>query len=216
MSASLGEQVKGFEQAARPRLRPWLQLDPLLLIATLGLIGFGSYVIGTATSGDIAGNPHYYVTRQIAYGAVGVVLMILMARSDYSRLRQWKLGIYGAAIALILLTLALGTATRGSKRWINLPFFKLQPSELGKVLLVVALSAFMIDRMRRLSDKETTSRILLLAILPAMLVVLQPDLGSGMVYMAIACCILFIAGTRWTHFLAIGTLTATIDVGVLV
>jgi rod shape determining protein RodA len=216
MSASLGEQVKAFEEAARPRLRPWLQLDPLLLLASLGLIGFGSYVVGTATSGDIAGNPHYYLTRQIAYGGVGVVLMILMARFDYSRLREWKLGIYGAAIALILLTLALGTATRGSKRWINLPFFKLQPSELGKVLLVVALSAFMIDRMRRLSDKETTSRILLLAILPAMLVVLQPDLGSGMVYMAIACCILFIAGTKWTHFLAIGTITATIVVGVLV
>ena len=216
MSASLGEQVKGFEQAARPRLRPWLQLDPLLLIATLGLIGFGSYVIGTATSGDIAGNPHYYLTRQIAYGAVGLVLMFLMARFDYSRLREWKLGIYGATIALILLTLALGTATRGSKRWIDLPFFKLQSSELGKVLLIVALAAFIIDRMRRLSEKETTSRILLLAILPAMLVVLQPDLGSGMVYMAIACCILFIAGTRWTHFLAIGTITVTIVVGVLV
>ena len=216
MSASLGEQVKGFEEAARPRLRPWLQLDPLLLIATLGLIGFGSYVIGTATSGDIAGNPHYYLTRQIAYGAVGLVLMFLMARFDYSRLREWKLGIYGATIALILLTLALGTATRGSKRWIDLPFFKLQSSELGKVLLIVALAAFVIDRMRRLSEKETTSRILLLAILPAMLVVLQPDLGSGMVYIAIACCILFIAGTKWTHFLAIGTITVTIVVGVLV
>src|SRR2546423_10155251 len=153
MSASLGEQVKGFEEAARPRLRPWLQLDPLLLIATLGLIGFGSYVIGTATSGDIAGNPHYYLTRQIAYGAVGLVLMFLMARFDYSRLREWKLGIYGATIALILLTLALGTATRGSKRWIDLPFFKLQSSELGKVLLIVALAAFMIDRMRRLAGE---------------------------------------------------------------
>ena len=216
MSASLGEQVKGFEEAARPRLRPWLQLDPLLLIATLGLIGFGSYVIGTATSGDIAGNPHYYLTRQIAHGAVGLVLMFYMARFDYSRLREWKLGIYGATIALILLTLALGTATRGSKRWIDLPFFKLQSSELGKVLLIVGLAAFMIDRMRRLSEKETTSRILLLAILPAMLVVLQPDLGSGMVYIAIACCILFIAGTKWTHFLAIGTITVTIVVGVLV
>jgi len=74
----------------------------------------------------------------------------------------------------------------------------------------------MIDRMRRLSDKETTSRILLLAILPAMLVVMQPDLGSGMVYIAIACAILFIAGTKWTHFVAIGTITATITVGVLV
>src|SRR5205807_4335717 len=128
----------------------------------------------------------------------------------------WKLGVYGATIGLILMTLALGTATRGSKRWIDVPFFKLQSSELGKVLLVVALAAFMIDRMRRLSDKETTSRILLLAILPAMLVVMQPDLGSGMVYIAIACAILFIAGTRWTHFVAIGAITATITVGVLV
>ncbi len=216
MSAALGEQVKAFEEAARPRLRPWLQLDPLLLVASVALVGFGSYVVGTATTGDIPGNPNYYLTRQIAHGVVGLVLMLLMARFDYSRLREWKLGVYGATIGLILMTLALGTATRGSKRWIDLPFFKLQSSELGKVLLVVALSAFMIDRMRRLSDKETTSRILLLTILPAMLVVMQPDLGSGMVYIAIACAILFIAGTRWTHFVAIGTITATITVGVLV
>src|SRR2546421_901241 len=216
MSAALGEQVKAFEAAARPRLRSWLQLDPLLLVASVGLVGFGSYVVGTATTGDIPGNPNYYLTRQIAYGAVGLVLMFLMARFDYSRLREWKLGVYGVTIGLILMTLALGTATRGSKRWIDVPFFKLQSSELGKVLLVVALAAFMIDRMRRLSDKETTSRILLLAILPAMLVVMQPDLGSGMVYIAIACAILFIAGTKWTHFVAIGAITATITVGVLV
>src|SRR5438045_7718588 len=126
--------------------------------------------------------------------------MFLMARSDSSRLREWKLGIYGLTITLILLTLALGTATRGSKRWIDLPFFKLQSSELGKVLLIVALSAFVVDRIRRLSDRETTSRILLLAILPAMLVVLQPDLGSGMLYLSIACAVLFVAGKRWTHF----------------
>src|SRR5436190_2569054 len=216
MSAALGEQVKAFEEAARPRLRSWLQLDPLLLVASVALVGVGSYVVGTATTGDIPGNPNYYLTRQIAYGAVGLVLMLLMARFDYSRLREWKLGVYGVTIGLILMTLALGTATRGSKRWIDVPFFKLQSSELGKVLLVVALAAFMIDRMRRLSDKETTSRILLLAILPAMLVVMQPDLGSGMVYIAIACAVLFVAGAKWTHFLAIGAITVSIVVGVLV
>jgi rod shape determining protein RodA len=142
--------------------------------------------------------------------------MLLMTRFDYSRLREWKLGIYGITISLILMTLALGSATRGSKRWIDLPFFKLQSSELGKILLVVALSAFVVDRIRRLQDKETTSRILLLAILPAMLVVLQPDLGSGLVYLAIACSVLFVAGTKWTHFLVIGLVTATATLGVLV
>ena len=215
-AAALGSQVKSFEDA-KPRFGMWwLQVDPLLLVATLGLIGFGSYVVGTATHGDIPGNPDYYLTRQIVYGAVGLILMLALARFDYSRLRELKLGVYGAMIGLILLTLALGTATRGSKRWIDVPFFKLQSSELGKVLLIVALSGFVVDRMRRLQDKETTSRILLLAILPAMLVVMQPDLGSGMVYVAIACAVLFVAGTKWTHFLAIGSITVTIVVGVLV
>jgi rod shape determining protein RodA len=140
----------------------------------------------------------------------------VLARFDYSRLRELKLGLYGGMIGLILLTLALGTATRGSKRWIDLPAFKLQSSELGKVLLIIALSGFVVDRIRRLQDKETTSRILLLAILPAMLVVMQPDLGSGMVYIAIACAVLFVAGTKWTHFLAIGSITVAIVMGVLV
>jgi rod shape determining protein RodA len=217
MNAALGSQVKSFEDATKGRFGMWwLQIDPLLLLATLGLIGFGAYVVGTATHGDIPGNPDYYLSRQIAYGVVGLLLMLVLARFDYSRLRELKLGVYGAMIGLIFLTLALGTATRGSKRWIDLPFFKLQSSELGKVLLIAALSGFMVDRMRRLSDKETTSRILLLAILPAMLVVIQPDLGSGMVYMAIACAILFVAGTKWTHFLAIGSITVAIVAGVLV
>ena len=217
MSAALGSQVKGFEDATRARVGAWwLQLDPLLLIATVALIGFGSYVVGTATVNDIPGAPDYYLSRQMSYGAVGLVLMLLIARFDYSRLREWKLGIYGGMIALIFLTLALGTATRGSKRWIDVGFFQLQSSELGKVLLIVALSAFMVDRMRRIADRETTSRILLLAILPAMLVVMQPDLGSGLVYMAIATSILFVAGTKWTHFAALGATTVAIVVGILV
>jgi len=217
MSAALGSQIKRFQETEQRILAsPFLQLDPLLLLAGIGLIACGVYVVGTATHGDIPGNPDYYLVRQAAYGAVGLVLMLVLARFDYSRLREWKLGIYGMTIGLILLTLALGTATRGSKRWIDLPFLKLQPSELGKVLLVVALSAFVVDRVRRLSDKETTSRVLLLAILPAMLVVIQPDLGSALVYTAIACTVLFVAGTRWTHFLVIGLITVTSVVGILV
>ena len=217
MSAALGSQIKRFQETEQRILAsPFLQLDPLLLLAGIGLIACGVYVVGTATHGDIPGNPDYYLVRQAAYGAVGLVLMLVLARFDYSRLREWKLGIYGMTIGLILLTLALGTATRGSKRWIDLPFLKLQPSELGKVLLVVALSAFVVDRVRRLSDKETTSRVLLLAILPAMLVVIQPDLGSALVYTAIACTVLFVAGTRWTHFLVIGLITVTSIVGILV
>src|SRR3954447_23653211 len=207
MSATLGGTVKDFrEPRERTATLPFLRIDPLLLLATLALIAASVYVVGGATQDDINGNPNYYLYRQAAYGAVGVVLMLLLSRFDYSRLREWRFGVYGVMIGLILAVLAIGSAAKGSTRWIPLPFFNLQPSELGKLLLVLALSAFMVERMRRLSEVETTSRILLLAILPAMLVIIQPDLGSGLVYMAIAGAVLFVAGTKWTHFLVLGVL----------
>src|SRR4051794_9201550 len=207
MSATLGTTVKDFrESRERVAAIPMLRIDPLLLLATIGLIVCSVYVVGSATHDDIAGDPHYYLVRQAAYGAVGIVLMFAISRVDYSRFREWRFGVYGVMIALILVVLAIGTAAKGSQRWIPLPFFNLQPSELGKLLLVVALAAFMVERIRKLSEVETTSRILLLAIVPAMLVISQPDLGSGLVYMAIAVAVLFVAGTKWTHFVVLGAL----------
>jgi rod shape determining protein RodA len=212
-----GASVKGFrEQEESVRTIPMLRIDPLLFLATLGLCGFGIYTIYTATSGDISGSPYYYVIRQGAYAGVGVLLMLIVSRFDYSRLREWRWGIYGLLIGTILMTLALGTASHGSKRWINFPFFNFQPSELGKLLLTLALAGFLVDRTRRLGEAETTARIMLLAVIPAMLVIAQPDLGSGFVYIAIALALLFVAGTKWTHFAALGTLGAVAVTLVLV
>ena len=207
MSATLGGTVKDFrEPRERVAVMSFLRSDPLLTLATLGLIGCSIFVIATATQDDIPGSPDYYFHRQLIYGIVGVILMLAISRFDYSRLREWRFGIYGLMVGLILTVLVLGTAARGSTRWIPLPGFNLQPSELGKLLLIVSLSAFMVERMRKVSDAETTSRILLLAIVPAMLVIAQPDLGSGLVYMAIVTAVLFVAGVKWTHFAVLGAL----------
>jgi rod shape determining protein RodA len=84
------------------------------------------------------------------------------------------------------------------------------------VLLILSLGAFVLDRMRRINEPDTTSRIMLLALAPAMLVIAQPDLGSGLVYIAIALAILFVAGTKWTHFAALGALGAAAVAVVLV
>jgi rod shape determining protein RodA len=212
-----GASVKGFHEEQRPaRAIPLLRVDPLLFAATAGLVGFGIYTIYTATSGDIPGNPYYYVVRQGVYAGVGALLMLVVARFDYSRLREWRWGIYGLMLLTILMTLGLGTASHGSKRWINFPFFNFQPSELGKVLLTLALAGFLVDRTRRLGERETTARIMLLTVIPAMLVIVQPDLGSGFVYIAIALALLFVAGAKWTHFVALGTLGAVAVTAVLV
>jgi len=206
--APFGTAVQPF---AEPRSR-LLQLDFLLLLATIGLIVFGVITL----NGAITINSGYFVSRQIAYGVIGLVLMLVVARFDYSRFRELRLALYGAAIGLILLVLAAGGVTRGSRRWLELPFLRFQPSELGKLLLVLALSAFVLERVRRRSEREITARIMLLAIVPTLLVMVQPDIGTGIVYIAIAFTVLFIAGTKWTHFAALGALTVAAVCAVLV
>jgi rod shape determining protein RodA len=212
MQAATTTAVKDFRESSGRILR----IDPLMLLATIGLIAASIYIVGTATQDDVRGEPNYFTYRQAAYAGVGFVLMLLMTRFDYSRLREWKLGIYAFLIGSILLVYALGFSARGSKRAIEFPFFNFQASELGKLLLVVALAAFMVDRIRRLTDRETTSRMVLLAVIPAMLVIAQPDLGSGLVYLAILVAIMFIAGTPWTHFAALAGLAAMAIVVVLI
>src|SRR3954452_2797491 len=160
MNASLGATVKDFRDAREiaPRSAFW-KIDPFLFLGAIGLVACSVYVVGNATQDDIPGNPHFYLVRQAAYGIVGILFMVVLARVDYSRMREWRWGIYATMVGLILLVLAIGSAARGSQRWIPLPFFNLQPSELGKVLLVVALSGFMVERLRHLGEKETTSRV---------------------------------------------------------
>jgi rod shape determining protein RodA len=209
---SIGASVRDFRE---PRAHA-LRMDPLLVLAAIGLIAASILTISGATQDDIPGQPYYYVYRQAAYGGVGLVLMLLFARFDYSRIREWKAGVYVLMIATIVLVYGVGATARGSKRSIELGFFNFQSSELGKLLLILALAAFMVDRTRRINERETTSRIVLLALFPAMLVVAQPDLGSGLVYLAVATSVLFVAGTRWTHFAALGALSVGAVVLVLV
>ena len=197
----------GVQRFSEPRTR-LLRLDLLVLLATLGLIAFSLVTLDTATATDVTGSPDYFVVRQGLYAVVGLVLMLALASIDYSRFRELRVGLYATMIGLILLVLAAAGATRGSRRWIELPFFRFQPSELGKVLLILALSAFIIDRLRKLQDRETTSRIMLLALLPTLLVMAQPDLGTSIVYVTIALALLFVAGTKWTHFAALAGMVA--------
>jgi rod shape determining protein RodA len=186
--------------------REWhLRLDPLLLLATLGLVGCSLVALNGATQNDVPGDPKYYVTRQAIYAVVGVVLMYGFSRLDYSRLRELRYPIYGLMLGLIVLVLVIATATRGAHSWIALPFFNFQPSELGKVLLIVALGGFLVDRMRRMG-RDTTARIMLLGLIPTMFVMAEPDLGSAMVYVAGTLALLFVAGAPWRHFAALGAL----------
>jgi rod shape determining protein RodA len=183
--------------------REWhLRMDPLLLLATLGLVACSLVTLKGASADDWDGDPLHYVKRQAVYAGVGLVLMYGVSRLDYSRLRELRYPAYGLLLFAITGVLLLARATRGAKSWIELPFFNLQPSELGKVLLVVALAGFLVERMREMG-RHTTARVMLLGLIPTMIVMAEPDLGSASVYVAGTLAILFVAGAPWRHFAAL-------------
>jgi rod shape determining protein RodA len=185
-----------------------LPLDPLLTLSVVGLAIASIVTLGPATQNVVAGQPDYYTHRQALYLIVGGLFMLALSRFDYARLRPLKNAIYILLIVSILAVLGLGHSAQGAQRAIAFPGFSFQASELGKVLLILALSAFVVDRARRLRERDTTVRVMLLALVPALFVIAQPDLGSGIVYMVIAFTLLFVAGTPWKQLAALLVLVA--------
>jgi rod shape determining protein RodA len=186
--------------------REWrIRIDPLLLLAAVGLVACSLVALYGATRGDIEGAPYYYVYRQAATAVVGLVLMYVISRFDYTRLQEMRYAVYGVLMALLLVVLGVAANTRGAEAWIDFGFFQFQPSEFGKVLLVVALAGFLVSRMR-LMGRQTTARVLLLGLIPTMLVMAENDLGSALVYVAGILALLFVAGAPWRHFAALGAL----------
>jgi rod shape determining protein RodA len=218
MPATLASPIQPAEEPApSPGARPLtLPLDPLLTLAVVGLGVASVLTLGQATRELVPGQPDYYVERQIIYLVIGLVLMVVFSRLDYARLRPLKYGIYALLILSILAVLGAGHSINGAQRAISLPFFSFQASELGKVLLILALAGFIVDRARRLRERDTTVRVLLLALVPAMLVIAQPDLGSGIVYMVIAFVLLLVAGTPWRQLAALVALVCVSATIVLV
>ncbi|MBJ7353351.1 MAG: rod shape-determining protein RodA, partial [Thermoleophilaceae bacterium] len=185
-----------------------------LLGAAVALIIYSVIVLKGATADDVAGNPHYYVIRQSIFAVIGVSLLFAVSRIDYTRLRDYRTQIYAFLIASNVLVLITGTATKGSRRWIDVGFFQIQPSELGKVLLILTLAAFIADRSRDRQTGGIVLPVLGLAALPAALVFLQPDLGTALVYGAITLTLLFIGGVPWQQMTAL--LLAIVTVATLV
>ena len=210
---------------AAPRLRDrvgWLalvsRLDWLLLGGVGALVAFGLWAVAGITRHDVDGDANYFVVRQsiaAVAGAVGLVALVFVPTSLYRRYHRHLFGLLLASIALVYL---FGFEARGSRRWIDLGFFQLQPSELGKLMLVLVLAGFLAERSRRIGEWGTVQRALGFGLAPALLVVLQPDLGTALVYGAAVAAAIFLAGAQWRHLAvlaAAGVLTVLAALWVL-
>jgi rod shape determining protein RodA len=181
------------------------RLDWVLILTVGGLVAFGLWAIAGITKHDVAGNESYFVIRQgifVALGSAGLIAALFVDPDVYRRLKR---PIFVGTIALMVLVIVSGSVTRGSKRWIDLGFFQLQPSEFGKLLFIVFLAGFLADRARSVGDPRVVLGAVGLAFVPIFLVFVQPDFGTALVYGAALVAVLFVAGVRWLH-LAVLTL----------
>jgi rod shape determining protein RodA len=184
------------------------RLDWVLLAALLATVGFGLWAINGITLHDRGGSA---ITHQGMYAFAGVVVFVVSLLVDPDLYRRLRRPIYLGTTAVMLLVLAAGAANHGSKRWIGVGSFTFQPSEFGKVLFILVIAGVLADRSRAIGEPATPLRAIGFGLVPILLVFVQPDIGTALVYTAALAAALFVAGVRWSHLAVLGT-AATVGV----
>jgi rod shape determining protein RodA len=204
------DRIGGEPISARmARKAPIRHLDPALIMTTLCLTAYGAVMIFSASASKLeeAGvDPATYLKRQVIYAAVGTVVLLTLSVFDYLHLKSLAPILYGASVVGLLIVLTpLGTVAKGASRWIDLGFFQAQPSEMAKLAVIIAVGAFLADRRGDVRAVDVAVAVGIVAV-PAALIFLEPDLGTTMVFVALAGALLLIGGAKVRHFLALGAL----------
>jgi rod shape determining protein RodA len=178
---------------------PTRHLDPILVVAALLLSAVGMVVIYSAklqalTVQELPSTT--FVSRQVVALVIGLVVLGVAAAFDYRHLRGYAAVIYLGALALLVLTLTpLGTEINGSQRWLIIAGFQMQPSELAKVAVLVSVAALLHERKGE-PGLPTVGIGLALVGVPMVLVFLQPDLGTSIVFVWLAAVLFLVGGVK--------------------
>ncbi len=191
-------------------------VDLLLPVLALVTAAIGVLMVYSATRGpatDLRPAETFFLGRQVRMVGVGAGGMVLAAWFGHRRLQRKLWLIHGATLASLVAVLLVGNEVKGSRAWFQVGATRLQPSELGKVALIVVLGSWL-ARSESPSGFQVTVAVLLMAG-PVGLIVLQPDLGTVLVYGAIAAGMIFVAGVKGRYLLILGLLLVSGAVAVL-
>ena len=173
-----------------------LRLDYALVFTSVVVAVIGVVIVYSATRSKLiisGASPHYFLDRQAAYVVVGLVVMAVLAALDYRWLEHAAAALYVAIILALLSVFVIGSSAKGATRWIQIGPVQLQPSSFATMVLVVVTAAFCSRRPDGL-DRNDLFKVLGLSVVPILLVVKQPDLGSGIVMAVILLVMLIVAG----------------------
>ncbi|MBF4160321.1 rod shape-determining protein RodA [Nocardioides acrostichi] len=202
----------------RPQLR-WAALDWWLMGAVLGLLVLGTLLVWSATAGraDLTGgDPRAYLGKQLTNIAIGGVLMLGVLVADHRWVRIAAPVAYLASIVGLVLVLVAGSTINGSRSWLMLGGLSIQPAEFAKLAVVIGMALVLAQRAagRWRARVGLVDVVLMLAIagVPALLILLQPDLGTMLVLTATVLGVLAVSGAprRWLALLGLGGITAAV------
>lgn len=180
-----------------------------LLGSAFFLTAFGLVMIYSASSIMALareGNSTVFLVKQLVAAALGWGLALLLARFDYRLLKDRANAVWALCVALLVVVLMIGVVTNGAARWIPLGIVNLQPSELAKIGCIIAVAAVALEWQRgRLLDKHFLGRVALLTVVPSVLIIMQPDMGTTATLVVTVVIVLLLAGIKMRWVLGAGT-----------
>lgn len=179
-------------------IRYWRRIDSTLLLAVLGLAVICLLIIASATHANIEGKPGQYdfVMKQGIFLAVGLVVAAGSLYFDYRKLYRLVPVLYGINAILLLVVKFAGTSALGAQRWIQIGPFTLQPSEFAKLIMIICLARLLSNNKSGFQTWKSLLPVAGLMALPTLLIFIQPDLGTSLVFAAITFGMLYICGLK--------------------
>lgn len=176
--------------------RLMLSFDWIWLLALLGLAGTGLLAIWSTTVGTSLNS---YLGRQVVYLCIALVAFLVLLYFDYHLYSDYIILTYLSGVALLALVLVIGRTVHNNRSWINLGGMAFQPSELVKILVIVALAKYFSESDREDLDLRELVTGGLIVLVPMVLVILQGDLGTAITFVPIYAALSFMAGLRRKH-----------------
>jgi len=212
---ALGSLPSGRGRSGRDLASLGRGLDVVLLGSVVALALIGVVMVYSATRGAEPPYSTSFLMRQGFFVVIALAVMGAVALYDFRRLKDWAWVPFWVVVGLLVFVLSpLGSTIKGAQRWFSVGPFTLQPSEFAKVALVIALAALLVDG-RGVVDLGRLGRALAATGLVAGLVLLQPDLGTTLQYVAVVLVMLVVAGARGSHLLVLAVVAVALAVGVL-
>jgi rod shape determining protein RodA len=185
------------------------EFDLSLFVCTGGLMAIGALFVYSAVSGYQMDLPWYkqMYMHQILWYVVGLMAAFGLLLADYSKLARWAPVFYGGSILMLLGVLVLGSKVNGARRWVTLGSFSLQPSEFAKIAFIFMLANFLSRPAEELRRNRIVYSVLGFTLVPFVLILKEPDLGSALVFPGISLAMMFASGipARTLRLLVTGT-----------